>query len=368
MEGISEAVKLRIRSIECRAFYVPLRLPLGTSAAELREAPLVLLSLETEEGVVGHSYIFAYTAGGAKAVAALVGDVVAVIKGERVAPRALGPILARRFALIGVSGSVRKALSAVDMALWDAMAIAAGLPLAVMLGGEPRSIRAYNSSGLGLLAENEVLRQLEQLLDRGFEGVKLRLGHPHLRDDVAITREVRRRLPDEVALMVDYNQALTLAEARRRGRALEQEGVYWLEEPIRHDDLAGNAALSRELKVPIQIGENFDGPRAMLDALEVGAGDFMMPDLARIGGVTGWTDAAGMASARGVEVSSHLYPEISAHVLAASATAHWLEYVDWADAVLMEPLEIRSGRAVIATGPGNGMRWDESKLARLRSV
>jgi mandelate racemase len=359
---------LKVRSVACRAFHVPLRLALGTSAAVLREAPLVLIDLQTEEGVVGRSYVFGYTPAAAKAVAALVLEAVAAIKGARVAPRHVGPLLARRFALTGVTGSVRKALSAVDVALWDASAVAAGLPLATMLGAEPRPIRAYNSSGLGLFDLDEVLRQIDPLLERGFQGVKLRLGHPDLGGDLAVTREVRRRLPDTVALMVDYNQALTVAEAKARGRALQEEGIYWLEEPIRHDDLAGNAAIARELRVPLQIGENFDGPKAMFDALQAEACDFAMPDLARIGGVSGWVDAAAMAAARGVELSSHLYPEVSAHLLAASATCHWLEYVDWADAVLAEPLEIKAGHAAIPSRPGHGMTWDEDKLSKLRAI
>jgi mandelate racemase len=153
-----------------------------------------------------------------------------------------------------------------------------------------------------------------------------------------------------------------------RGRALQQEGVYWLEEPIRHDDYRGNATLARELSLPVQIGENFNGAEAMLDALGAEACDFVMPDLARIGGITGWIEAAGIAAARGIEMSSHLFPEVSAHLLAATPTAHWLEYVDWADAILQEPLQIVTGNAVIPQRPGHGMAWDEGKIAKLQTI
>ncbi len=167
--------------------------------------------------------------------------------------------------------------------------------------------------------------------------------------------------------MVDYNQALAPAEAIRRGRALQGEGVAWLEEPIRHDDYRGNAAIARATEVPLQIGENFNGPEAMAQALAEDACDYVMPDAARIGGVTGWMHAAGIAAARGIEMSSHLIPEISAQLLSATPTAHWLEYVDWADAILEEPLQIANGSVICAQRPGIGIAWDEDKLKRLEA-
>ncbi len=147
---------------------------------------------------------------------------------------------------------------------------------------------------------------------------------------------------------------------------MESEGVFWLEEPIRHDDYPGYAALARELDLPVQIGENFDGPKAMADALFAGACDYVMPDLGRIGGVTGWVQAAGLAAARGIEMSSHLFPEVSAHLLAATPTCAWLEYVDWANPILQEPLAIRDGMALVPDRPGSGLAWNDEAVARYR--
>jgi len=168
--------------------------------------------------------------------------------------------------------------------------------------------------------------------------------------------------------MVDYNQALTVAEAIARGSQLEKEGIYWLEEPIAHEDYEAYAIITRELGVPIQIGENFNGPEGMLHALSARASDYVMPDVARIGGVTGWMQAAALAAAKGVEMSSHLMPEVSAQLLSASPTAHWLEYVDWADALLQEPLRIIDGRAVPSQRPGSGIAWDEDKIRKLEVI
>jgi len=177
---------------------------------------------------------------------------------------------------------------------------------------------------------------------------------------------VRRRIGDKIALMVDYNQALDVQEALARGRALDGENIYWLEEPIRHDDYAGYASLRSALRTPIQIGENFSLPSSMEAALAAAAASYVMPDLERIGGVTGWQRAAALAGAHGVKMSSHLFPEVSAHLLTATPTCHFLEYVDWADRIVRDPLRIVDGKAVVAEGPGNGLAWNESAVARYR--
>jgi mandelate racemase len=166
--------------------------------------------------------------------------------------------------------------------------------------------------------------------------------------------------------MVDYNQALSVTDALQRGRALDQENIYWIEEPIRHDDYAGCASLAQALTTPIQIGENFSLPIAMETALKAGAADYVMPDLERIGGVSGWRHAAALADEHRIKMSSHLFPEVSAHLLAATPTGHFLEYMDWADALVQEPLRIVDGHAIIPERPGNGLVWDHAKIAHFR--
>ena len=164
--------------------------------------------------------------------------------------------------------------------------------------------------------------------------------------------------------MVDFNQALSVPEALARGRAIDGEGIAWIEEPIRHDDFRGCADLARALTTPVQIGENFSLPEQMAEAIDAKASDFVMPDLERIGGVTGWRRAASLAAERKLPMSSHLFPETSAHLLAVTPTCHYLEYVDWADAILEEPLRIVGGEAVIPDRPGNGLSWDEKAVKR----
>jgi mandelate racemase len=358
--------ELHLRGVTCTPVEVPLRYVLGTSAATVRAAPLLLVDVHTDEGIDGHAYVFCYRRSGAKPTAGFVEDAAGIVHGEVLAPATMAPKLQPRFALIGVTGVVRMALSAFDMAMWDAIAIAAGVPLARLLGTAPRPVRAYNSCGLGLMTAPAAADEAEKLLEGGMQAVKLRLGYATLAEDLAVTRAVRKRLPDSVRLMVDYNQALSRFEALERGRALQSEGVSWLEEPIRHDDLPGNAQIARSLELPLQLGENFDGPKDLLRALQAEACDLVMPDVARIGGVTGWMQAAGVAEAHGIPMSSHLMPEVSAQLLAATPTCDWLEYVDWTDAIAAEPVKIADGFWPGSELPGSGLRWDPAAVARYR--
>jgi mandelate racemase len=357
---------LTLHAIRSVGVEVPMTYALGTSRGMITKAPLLLIDLETAEGVTGRSYLWCYFPAAVPAIAKILEEVEHVVKGERVAPADLWSKLAERFALIGVQGIVRMAMAGLDVAAWDALAIAAGLPLAALVGSGPKRIRAYNSCGLGLMTPKRVADEAEKLLAGGFRAIKLRLGYPTLGDDLAALRAVKKRVGAEIAVMVDYNQALSLAQALERGRMLDDEGIYWLEEPIRHDDYAGNARLARELETPIQIGENFSESSAMAAALAAGAADYVMPDLERIGGVTGWLRAAALAATHRVEMSSHLFPEVSAHLLAATPTAHFLEYVDWADKIVEAPLAIVDGFAVVPQRPGNGLSWDRKAVEKYR--
>jgi len=292
---------------------------LGTSRGRITKAPLLLIDVVTEEGVTGRAYLWSYFPRAMQAIASILKDVEERTKGERIAPAELWTKLSERFALIGVQGIVRMAMAGFDIACWDALATAAGVPLVKLLGGEPRPVPAYNSCGLGLMPKDALADEAEKLLANGFRAIKLRLGYPTLDEDLAAVHAVKKRIPPGVALMVDYNQALGADEALKRGRALDRETIAWLEEPIRHDDYTGAAMLKRELAVPIQIGENFSLVSGMQTALDAECCDLVMPDLERIGGVTGWLGAAKLAAERGMKMSSHLYSETSAHLLAVTS-------------------------------------------------
>jgi len=354
---------MRIEAIRVRPVAAPMKRPLATSTGKLTEAALLLIDLQTDQGIVGRSYLFGFgRQNNLPPVVKAVEAMAEMVKGDAVAPFEIEKKLRARYALLGVHNLILFAMSGIDMAAWDALAQSLRQPLVRLLGGAPRPIRAYNSKGLGIVPLKELENEAVDLVEEGFRAVKLRLGRAEAKADMEALRAVKKAIGADITLMVDFNQALSVAEAIRRGRMIDDEGgVLWIEEPVRADDFAGTARVAREVATPIQIGENFMGPEQMAQALAAGACDYVMPDAQRIGGVTGWMRAAALAQGAGLEMSSHLFPEVSCHLLAVTPTAHWLEYVDWADPVLQEPLTVKDGLVSIPEKP---MLWNEEAVRR----
>ena len=324
-----------ITALKARAVLVPMTRPLHTSTGSITQVPFVLVDLRTSSGATGRGYLFCVTPAALKSTVAMLDDLAPIIQGQALAPVELFGMLEKRFTLLGSTGILGMALAGIDMAAWDALAIEAGQPLVRLLGGKldtpTRGVKAYNSCGLGLMGAKKVAKEAVELLHGGFTAIKLRLGYATLEEDVAAVKAVKAAVPAHIKVMSDYNQALNPAEASRRGHALDDLGLTWIEEPVRADDHAGHARVAAALKTPVQIGENYWGPRDMCRAIAANASDYVMPDAMRIGGVTGWLRAAALAEAAALPMSTHLFPEISAHLMCVTPTAHWLEYVDWID-------------------------------------
>jgi len=357
--------KLNVRSLRVRPVLVPMRLPLQTATGAVSIAPLVLLDLETTAGITGRAYLFAIGRNNLKPIVALCEAMGEMIKGDAIAPFELEKKLRQKHTLLGVHNIVLFAIAGIDMAAWDAYAQSLAQPLVRVLGGTPRPVRAYNSKGLGIMPLKTLAKEAEGLVQEGFSAVKLRLGRPDARDDVAALRAVKKAIGPDITLMCDFNQGLSVNDAILRGRMLDDEGgLHWIEEPTRADDFEGNARIAAELATPVQIGENFMGPEQMAQALAAGACDYVMPDAQRIGGVTGWMRAAALAQAAGLEMSSHLFPEICCHLLAVTPTCHWLEYVDWAAPILESPVKVKDSHVTVPSTPGAGMKWDEKAVRK----
>lgn len=352
---------LKIRGLRVRAVKVPMAEPHRTASGTINESPLVLTDVLTDEDIVGHSYVFCYSAMALKPTALLVKGLEPLIAGRPVAPLEIEQLLHRSFRLLGPQGLTGIAMAAIDMALWDALARAHGLPLARLLGGTLKPIPAYGATGYD--GPEGSARVAATWAERGIKGVKAKIGYPDVREDVAVVRAMRRAVGDGVSLMVDYNQSLTPTEAIERARHLDGEGLTWIEEPTLADDYAGHACIAREISTPIQCGENWWGPHDARKAIEAGACDYLMPDVMKIGGVTGWLRAAALGEAHGIRVSNHLFIEISTHLLCVTPTAHWLEYAEWFNPIIQQPLRVVDGCAVLDERPGSGVEWNESAIA-----
>ena len=251
------------------------------------------------------------------------------------------------------------------MALWDLRARLAGLPLARLLGKPRPDVPAYASGGLWLTDEATLARDAEAFLAAGFTAMKLRVGRGDPAADLAAARLVRRVVGDGVMLMADANQGLTVDGAIALGERLAGEaGVAWLEEPVGADDLAGHAAVAAALTLPVASGENRYRAGGLESLLEAGGADVLMPDLQRVGGVSGWLAAVEVAARYGRPITPHLFTEIGVHLVATTPSAPWLEWMPWAEPLLRDPIAVRRGRAYVPDTPGAGMEFDPAAVAR----
>ena len=360
--------QLTLHSIKLRVLSVPLRRPIvsNPTIGKYTEWPFILVDLLTNEGVIGRSYLEPYVAKSAEYILPAILVIAEAIRSKPLSPVDCFRTAAQTMHLSGREGIGLIAASAVDMAIWDAVSKASGQPLAQYLGASTGPVRAYNTNGLWLLPPDQLQDEALSLVAEGnFSAIKMRLGREDFRADVAALDAVRSAVGADVRIMTDFNQGLDLGEALVRLHALDGEGLQWFEEPIAYDNFDGCAQLARELKTPIQIGENLYGSRSFFKAVQAKAADLFMPDLMRIGGVTGFMRCAAIAGAAGIPLSSHLYPEVSAHLLRASESAHWLEWRDWAHPFIAEPFEVRNGMVHVPDRAGSGIDWDEAAVSKM---
>jgi len=336
--------------------------PHRTAGGVVSESPLVLTDVVGDDGSVGHSVVFTYTSAALRPTAELIHNLEGLIVGEAMAPYEVEQKLSRKFRLLGTQGLVGIALAAIDMALWDALARMQETSLFSLLGGIAKPIKAYGAVGYDG-AEGSAQAALEWV-ERGFTGVKAKIGYPTVREDLNVIRAIRKAVGENIAIMVDYNQCLTPIEAVERLRVLDGEGLTWVEEPTLAHDYSGHALVARESDTPIQCGENWWGALDLQRALAAQASDYVMPDVMKIGGVTGWLRASALAQSEGKLVSSHLWPEISAQLLCVTPNAHWLEYADWWNPILGNPLTIKNGMAIVDESHGTGISWDQKAVER----
>lgn len=351
---------MKITKLDVRAIKVPMAEPHRTASGVIAVSPLVLIRLDTDEGVKGSSILFAYTEIALKSLAEFTSALAPLVEGQEVAPTTVTDMLLAKFRLLGGQGIAAMAVAGIDMAMWDALSRAQERPLHGLLGGAPKPIRPYGAVGYD--GEAGSAAAAEQLAKRGFLGVKAKIGYPTVGEDLAVIRAMRSAVGPDVALMVDYNQSLDGAEAARRLADVSGEGLIWVEEPIHAQDFPGLARLGGAGPA-LQAGENWWGPPEFRLAVEAGATELWMPDVMKCHGITGYMRVAGMAAAYGIPLSNHLWSELSAQMMCAAPTASWLEYCDWWNPILAEPLRMTDGVVDFDGVTGTGMAVDEDAVA-----
>jgi mandelate racemase len=354
---------LTIRGLRVRPLDLAVAKPVETAAGIMRTAPVVLIDLHTQEGITGRSYVRCYTPVALAATARLISDLEGVIAGLAAHPVRIETELRRRFRLLGPQGLTGIAVSGIEQAVWDACARARGVSLTTLLGGRAQPVTAY--AALRTMGAKSAAAEAGEAAARGFGGVKLKVGAGDLAQDLTAIRAVRSAIGDDIGLMVDYNQSLSVDEALLRIGPLDSEGLAWIEEPTSASDHHGHARIAAAARTPIQLGENWWGPADTATSIAARASDLVTLDVMKLGGVGGWLRAAGLAEGAGLPASSHAFPELSVQLLPLTPTCDRLEYLDHVGGILTEPVQVRDGRACPPAGPGNGIEWDESVLARL---
>ena len=346
---------------------LPLKRPIVSSVGHYDKWPFIITEVVLENGVVGNSYICPYLVNYTPSIESVIEELFKVFVNNPLAPNEFYEIGMRQLSLLGRSGIAMYALAALDIAFWDASAKQADLPLCEHLGGSLANVKAYNSGGLWLLPPEELASQADELRQEGdFSALKVRLGRRELANDLRAIDAVRSQMHQDDDLLCDFNQVLNFTGALRRLKELDNQGLYWFEEPIPYHEFQNYAELRQRISTPLILGENFHGTDHATLSLKLGSGDAIMPDLMRIGGVSGWLKTASLAEAYKKPLSSHLYHEVSAHLMRVTPTADYLEWMNWVDPLLEEPYQIKDGHLVIPQRPGVGLEFKQEIIDRYR--
>src|SRR5512143_4224264 len=354
-----------IRTVEILQVDLPPNVPRSDAIQSFLTQETPIVRIACDDGATGTGYTYTIGTGGS--------SVVALLR-DHLAPRLVGRdpdcieaiwkdlFFATHATAVGAITSL--ALAAIDTALWDRRCRRAGLPLWKAAGGAQPKVPVYTTEGGWLhLPERELVAQTTAAQREGFRGAKIKVGRPHVSEDVARLAAVREAVGDAFEIMADANQCFTVAEAIGRARAFEPFGLAWLEEPLPAEDLGGHAELARHTSIPIAVGESLYHPAHFREYLEHDACSIVQVDCARIGGVTPWLKVAHLAEAFGVAVCPHFLMELHVSLTAAAPNAAWVEYIPQLDDITTSRLAIADGYAVAPDVPGLGIDWDFDAIA-----
>jgi L-alanine-DL-glutamate epimerase-like enolase superfamily enzyme len=356
---------VRVTRLRTALAHVPFTPPIDGGPIMLRSAGCVLVFLETDDGAIGEGVAFVLNNVRIKVIHELILSLEPLIVGTDVAASSEFTQRAwRDLTFIGHAGVSIIGLSAVECALWDLRAKAANLNVAHMLGALRTAVPIYHSGGLWISRDIDALqREAGDFVSRGYRAMKMRLGRYPVEIEVARVRAVREAIGPDIALMADINQQLTVEQAIRLGRQLEEFKLTWLEEPVHYLDHAGEAAVAAALNTPIASGETEYTSRGMQEMLRLHSADILMPDLQRMGGPGELIKAAKLAEAQGVPISPHLFPEMSLSLVAAISNGSYLEYMPWLEPLYRERIVLdKAGCAVVPDRPGWGFSFDPAAV------
>ncbi len=368
--GSDVATSDRITGVRTSLSYLPLGNPISDAKVftgrqkPLTEIAFVFAEITTESGLTGLGWAYSKRAGG-RGMYAHAREIAENLLGEDPSDIArLWTKLVWSGASVGRSGLSTQAIAAFDVALWDLKGKRAGLPLAKLIGAHRDTVAAYNTSGGFLSMPIEaVVENAQRSVANGIGGIKLKVGQPDKKADLARVAAVREAVGDEFTLMVDANQQWNRQDGLRMGRALEQFNLEWIEEPLDAYDSEGHAQLAAALDTPIATGEMLTSVAEHAELLRLHSVDYLQPDAPRIGGITPFLKLLALAEHAGVSLAPHFAMEIHVHLSAAYPHTSWVEHFEWLEPLWNERLELREGRMVVPPRPGLGLTLSEKARA-----
>lgn len=356
----------RITAVRARALSIPFERPLVTASFPIPAIDTVFVEMDTDAGVQGHSWIFAFGRKRVGVLKAMVEDFADLAIGEDPCmTERLWQKMHRAVGFVGKQGITTLGMSAIDTACWDIAGKLAEQPVYRLLGGHATEVEVYASSGLWLdRSRDDLAAEAAEYVQRGFKAVKMRAGIADADEDVARVATVREAIGPDVALMIDANQAWTAKQAIRMAGRFSEFDVFWLEEPLPHEDLAGYAQVRNAIDMPLCTGESNYLKADFVRLIEAGVADFYMPDLMRMGGITEMVKTVHLCDAHGAAVTPHLFMEHSIHIAASSPNVVWQEFQPWWEPILSEPVDFQNGVIHLSDRPGFGLEFDEAAVAR----
>ena len=327
----------------------------------------ILVDIFTEDGLMGTGYTYTIGTGGRAILELLRHDLLPHLIGEDA--RQIEAIWQKLFWLTHgtVVGPITSlALAAVDTALWDLRGKALNQPLWLLAGGARQSVPLYDTEGGWLqLSIEELVEGARQSKARGWPGIKIKVGKPDLHEDLERIRAVREVVGPRIHLMIDANQSMTYAEARRRARLFETADVYWFEEPLPAEDISGHRLLAQATSIPIAVGESLYSSSHFREYLASGAASIIQADVARVGGITPWLKIAHLAEAFNVKIAPHFLMELHVSLAAAVPNSLYVEYIPQLRQITRSEIEISNGSAIAPSIAGIGIDWDREALESL---
>lgn len=358
---------MKITNIQTTFVSIPFRQPIATSTFQLTDREVVIVKVETDEGITGTGYMLTLGRGTRTLKSIVDHDLKDLVIGENPLYRQkIWKKLWWGLNWIGRKGAAIYAISAIDVALWDIAGKMTNQSIHQMLGPSTDNLEAYGGGGWLTFSIDEIINEATQYKERGFDAYKMRVGLPNWREDVKRVKAVKDTFGDDLEVMVDANQGLDVASSIILGRELEKLGVYWFEEPVHADNIEGLAEIAQTLNMRVATGETEYGRFGFKDLIQQKGADVVQIDVQRVGGITEWMRVANTADSWGLKVTPHLFWEISVQLSCAVPNAIYIEYMDWLDEFFEELPEIKNGRVYVWDKPGHGLKFKEDIIKKYK--